>query len=514
MGILQQEICLKMTGISKSFGSVHALKGVDFVLRKGTVHALMGENGAGKSTLMKALAGVQPPDSGEICISGKTVKLESVKDAIANGVSMIHQELSPVLEMSIAENIFLGREEVSGPLHIINRQSMNGQAAELLRTQVGMELDPNTKMKDLSVAQMQMVEIVKAVSQGADIIIMDEPTSAITEKEVDKLFALIRDLVGRGKAIIYISHKMDEIFRISDEITIMRDGTYVGTDLAKNLTENQLIKMMVGRELTEVYPKVMVEPGEQLLEVSGLSKNGKFRDVSLSLRRGEIIGFAGLVGSGRTEVAEAIFGYQPADQGEIKMNGKPVRIKEPADGIRNRIAFVSEDRKTVGLNLISTIKDNITLANLEKYCFARHVIRHSQERENAGKYAKMFNVKAPSIDMEVGKLSGGNQQKVVLAKWMSCDPEVIIMDEPTRGIDVGAKAEIYRMMCDFAAKGKAVIMISSEMPEVLGMSDRVYVLSQGKMTGVFSRDEFDQEKIMTCASGKRKEELQNDYSIS
>jgi inositol transport system ATP-binding protein len=501
----QSNICLQMNDIVKTYPGVRALDGVNFTLRKGTVHSLMGENGAGKSTLVKILAGVDTADSGTITINGKVAAISNVKEAISHGVSMIHQELSSVLEMSIADNIFLGREEISGPLHVLNRRSMNNQSTELLK-QVGITLNPAINMKELSVAQMQMVEIVKAISQGADIIIMDEPTSAITETEVATLFSLIRKLTTQGKSIIYISHKMDEIFQISDEITVLRDGKYIGSDLAENLNDASLIKWMVGRELSEVYPKEDVKPGDTILEVSNLSKQGKFQNISFSLRRGEILGFAGLVGAGRTEVVEAIFGFKPADSGEIKINGEVVKIKSPADGIKNKIAFVSEDRKSVGLNLIATIKDNITLANLQTYCQAKTIINHAKERANAQKYADDFNVKTPSIDVEVASLSGGNQQKVVLAKWISCNPDIIIMDEPTRGIDVGAKAEIYKMMCELAKQGKAVIMVSSEMPEVLGMSDRVNVLAEGKLTGIFYRSEFDQEKIMASASGQLKGE--------
>ena len=495
-----------MKKIVKTFGPVQALKGVDFTLRKGSVHALMGENGAGKSTLMKILAGMQSYDSGEICINGKAVTNSNVREAISAGVSMIHQELSPVLEMSIAENIFLGREEVEGWFSIVNSRSMNKQAAKMMKTQVGMEIDPTTKMKDLNVAQMQMVEIVKAISQGADIIIMDEPTSAITETEVERLFSLISELTKKGKSIIYISHKMDEIFQVADEITVFRDGTFVGSDMAANLNDAKLIKMMVGRELNEVYPKIDVKAGEVLLEVKKLTKRGYFENISFAVRRGEIVGLAGLVGAGRTEVAEAIFGFKPADQGEIWVKGQKVQIKTPLAALKSGIAFVSEDRKAVGLNLMSSIKDNITLANLQKYCFLNFIINQGEERKYAQKFSEQFHVKAPSIHTTVNQLSGGNQQKVVLAKWVSCDPDIIIMDEPTRGIDVGAKAEIYRMMCELAKKGKAIIMISSEMPEILGMSDCINVLSQGRLTGRFYKDEFNQESIMACASGQAKEE--------
>ncbi|ONI42815.1 D-xylose ABC transporter ATP-binding protein [Candidatus Epulonipiscium fishelsonii] len=496
-----------MKDITKEYPGVKALKGVQFKLKKGTVHALMGENGAGKSTLMKILCGMETPNSGQIILGGNEVSIPDVRTGIKNGISMIHQELSPVLEMSVAENIFLGREIIKKISRKVDHKSMNQQAQELLKEQVGIELNPALKMKNLSVAQMQMVEIVKAISQDANIIIMDEPTSSITENEVEKLFALIRKLTSQGKSIIYISHKMEEIFQISDEITVFRDGQYIGTDLSSNLDDRALIKMMVGRELNEIYPKEEVPITDILLETSSLSKEGKFKDISFSLRKGEILGFAGLVGAGRTELVEAIFGFKPADSGDILINNKKVNIKSPQDGIKNKIAFISEDRKQVGLNLIASIKDNITLANMKSYCIGGIAINHSCERRLSAEYAKKLNVKMSSIDMAVGKLSGGNQQKVILAKWISCDPDIIILDEPTRGIDVGAKAEIYKIMVELAREGKAIIMITSEMPEAIGMSDRIVVLSNGKMTGVFDRNEFDQEKIMLCASGVNKEEI-------
>ncbi|WP_323132693.1 sugar ABC transporter ATP-binding protein [Candidatus Epulonipiscium viviparus] len=500
-------ICLKMLDITKEYPGVKALKGVQFKLRKGSVHALMGENGAGKSTLMKILCGVETPTEGKIILDGKEVVITDVKTGIDLGISMIHQELSPVLEMTVAENIFLGREITKGFPKRVDHKTMNQHAKTLLKTQVGIDLDPTRKMKQLSVAQMQMVEIVKAISQQANIIIMDEPTSSITELEVKKLFALIRKLTAEGRSIIYISHKMEEIFQISDEITVFRDGEYIGTDLSANLNDAKLIKMMVGRELNEIYPKEEIPLTDVILQTKNLSKAGKFQDISFSLKRGEILGFAGLVGAGRTELAEAIFGFCPADSGEILINDNLTIINSPADAIKHKIAFISEDRKQIGLNLIASIKDNITLANLEKYCAASIVINKRLERQITKEYSKKLNIKMTSIDMAVSKLSGGNQQKVILAKWISCNPDIIILDEPTRGIDIGAKAEIYKIMVELAKEGKAIIMITSELPEAIGMSDRIIVLANGKATGVFNRDEFDQEKILMCASGLRKEEI-------
>ncbi len=496
----EQAYILEMSGITKSYPGVKALQNVDFHLRKGTVHALMGENGAGKSTIMKVLAGITKANSGKIKIAGKEVIINEVRDSQNAGIAMIHQELSPIPEMTITENIYLGREITKKPFGIVQKQKLNALAEKMLK-RVGLLVDPTRKMKTLSVAQMQMVEIAKAISMDSNIIIMDEPTSTLTEVEVNTLFDLINKLKKQGKSIIYISHKMDEIFKIADEITVLRDGQLIGTDFAENLDVPSLIKMMVGRNLEDVYPKDMVPITEEILRVENLSKKGKFEKISFSLKRGEILGVAGLMGAGRTELAEAIFGFNPADNGQIIIKGQPVQIEKSADGIKNHIAFVTEDRKEIGLDLISSVKNNITLANLEKYCSAKFIINSKSEMKNAQKFSEMLNVKVPSISYEVGTLSGGNQQKVILAKCLSCEPEIIIMDEPTRGIDVGAKAEIYKLMCSLAREGKAIIMISSEMPEVLGMSDRIIVLAGGKLCGEFKRDEFDQEKIMFCASG-------------
>jgi len=496
----EQAYILEMFGITKSYPGVKALQNVDFHLRKGTVHALMGENGAGKSTIMKVLAGITKADSGEIKINGNVVVINEVRDSQKAGIAMIHQELSPIPEMTITDNIYLGREITKNPFGVVQKNKLNALAEEMLK-KVGLLVDPTRKMKTLSVAQMQMVEIAKAISMDSNIIIMDEPTSTLTEIEVEILFGLIKKLTEQGKSIIYISHKMGEIFRVANEITVLRDGQLIGNDLAENFDVASLIKMMVGRELKDVYPKEIVPITSEILRVENLSKKGKFEEISFSLKRGEILGVAGLVGAGRTELAEALFGFNPADKGRIIIDGKPVQIKKSADGIKNHIAFVTEDRKEIGLDLISSVKNNITLANLEKYCFAKFIINSHTETKNAQKFSEMLNIKVPSISYEVGTLSGGNQQKVILAKSLSCEPDIIIMDEPTRGIDVGAKAEIYKLMCRLASEGKAIIMISSEMPEVLGMSDRIIVIAGGKLCGEFTREDFDQEKVMFCASG-------------
>lgn len=500
---MSNEFILTMEQINKSFSGVQVLYDVQLNLKKGTVHALMGENGAGKSTLMNILNGVLKPDTGKITIGGKEVKINNVNDAISNGISMIHQELTPILEMTVAENIFLGREYSKKISAILDDKKTVAETEKLLED-LDIKIDPNAKLIDLSVAQMQMVEIVKAVSNDAEIIIMDEPTSAITEAEIKKLFKIINNLKNQGKSIIYISHKLDEVFEISDYITVLRDGKYIMTDKTENLNSNKLISAMVGRELEDGYNREKSKIGKVKLEVKSLSKKGKFKDISFKLYEGEILGFAGLVGAGRTELMEAIYGFKPADSGEIFIDNKKVNINTPKDGIESKIAFVPEDRKEVGLNLLGSIKENITLSNLKEYCNWNFIINSKKENIVSKDYIKRFKIRCSSKDMDTKYLSGGNQQKVVLAKCISCDPEIIIMDEPTRGIDVGAKAEIYKMMDEMVKNGRSIIMVSSDMPEILSMSDRIIVLSQGVITGEFSRKEFNQEDIMTCASAQLK----------
>jgi len=500
------DVILEMRNISKSFPGVQALKDVSLTVRSGKVLALMGENGAGKSTLMKILQGIYKPDQGEIVLKGRRVEIDSPKDALRLGISMIHQELSPVLEMTVAENIFLGREPHYRYTGIVNRKKLRRDTLALFQD-IGIEMNPNKKLSQLSVAEMQLVEIVKAISYNSDIIIMDEPTSAITDREVEKLFQIIKRLTDRGKAIIYISHKMDEIFRICDEIVVLRDGQFIDAKPIGELDQNKLISLMVGRELNNVFPKETAGIGETILEVENLGLDGKFRGVSFRLRRGEILGLAGLMGAGRTEVAETIFGIHHATEGEIRIKGKPVRIKSCKDAIDNGIALVSEDRKLKGLNLKASVQNNITLSSLLKYSVLRQIVNPRLERTVVEQQIEALNIKTPSRKQIVNFLSGGNQQKVVIGKWLLCEPDVLILDEPTRGIDVGAKYEIYKMMNLLAKEGKAILMISSEMPELLGMSDRVIVLHEGEVTGEFLREEFDQEKIMACAAGFKKGEI-------
>ncbi len=495
---MQQNVILEMKSIGKEFSGTRVLDQVSFRLRRGTVHALMGENGAGKSTLMKILNGIYTKTEGQIFINGEEVDIRSTKTAKKLGIAMIHQELSAFPDLSVSANMFMANEFLK--MGLIDERQMNQHCQEIFQ-RLGIDLDPRRRIGELSVAETQMVEIAKAISMNADIIIMDEPTSAITESEVERLFAVIRDLRQEGKAVIYISHKMGEIFQISDEITVLRDGHFAGTDLAENLNYESLISMMVGRTLDQQFYKTKHDFGQVLLEVKDLSRKGAFRDVSFQVRQGEILGIAGLMGAGRTEVVETIFGLAQKSGGTVCIEGEPTQIRKPKDAIRRGLAFVSEDRKLVGLNLIGTLKENISLANLKNYCFGGAVIRSKQEYETVDAYIDMLKIKTESRNKLAINLSGGNQQKVVLARWMSCHPKVLILDEPTRGIDVGAKAEIYRLMDDFVSKGNAIIMVSSEMPEVLGMSDRIVVMHEGDMTAVINREDATQENIMAAASG-------------
>lgn len=494
-----QPYILQLKNISKTFSGVVALNNVSLSVRSGEVHALMGENGAGKSTLMKILTGIYQPDSGEIILKGQKVHFPEPLDAIQQGISIVHQELNSILDMTIAENLFVGREPCK-KFGIVNRKEMRDQTKELFRS-VGMEIDPDKKLHELSVAEMQMVEIVKAVSYNADIIVMDEPTSAITDREVDKLFEIIRKLTAQGKAIIYISHKMNEIYTICDTITVMRDGTYIDTKPAQELDQQKLISLMVGRDLKDLYVKEPAEVGDTYLEVQRLTVAGKFSDISLQVREGEILGIAGLMGAGRTELVETLFGARRKDSGDILIKHKKVNVHSPLKAISHGIALVTEDRKLLGLNLNFSVKDNISLVSLDEFTRIGQLLNFKEEREVADRQMKYLNVKASNRNTMVETLSGGNQQKVVLAKWLLANPKLLILDEPTRGIDVGSKAEIYKIINQLARDGKAVIMISSEMPELLGMSDRIIVLHEGKLTGEFDRDEFDQEAIMACAAG-------------
>jgi ABC-type sugar transport system ATPase subunit len=494
-----EDSVLTMSNITKSFSGNEVLHSVSFNLKAGEVHALMGENGSGKSTLMKILMGIYHGDQGTIRLFGKEVVFSGPAQALEHGIAMIHQELFPVLDMEISENIFIGREIRDRSGLLVNIRETRRRAAELL-AQFGLDLDPAIKMRALSVGQCQLVEIIKAISCNARIIIMDEPTSAITEKETDLLFEQIRRLRSAGVSIIYISHKMEEIFKISDRITVLRDGNCIGTRNASELDRGELIKMMVGRELSDVFPKKNVALGDVVLRADGISLGNRVKQIGFELRKGEILGIAGLVGAGRSELVESIFGLRKKDGGRIEINGRPINIRCPRDAIRQNIALITEDRKMTGLNLRTSIGNNITIVSIKN--LARYgLLNQRREQDCAASFVDRLRIKTPGIGTQTLSLSGGNQQKVVIAKWLVGDPRIIIMDEPTRGIDVGAKRDIYLLMGDLAEKGTAIIMISSEMPELIGMCDRIIVLAEGKLTGEFQRDRFSQENIMWCAAG-------------
>jgi ABC-type sugar transport system ATPase subunit len=493
---------LEMRNISKSFSGNEILHSVSFDLVPGEVHALMGENGSGKSTLMKILMGIHPRNNGTIRLFGKDVEFSNPAQALEHGIAMIHQELSPVLDMEISENIFVGREIRGAFKFLVDIHETRKRAAYLLE-RFSIKLDPKTKMRNLSVGQCQLIEIIKAISCNAKIIIMDEPTSAITVDEVDLLFDQIKYLRSQGVAIIYISHKMEEIFRISDRITVLRDGEYIDTKIASEINSTSLVRMMVGRELSEVFPKKYIAPGETVLEVKGLYYKNKVRDISFDLNEGEILGVAGLMGSGRSELVETIFGLRKKSNGQIKIRGRDVLIKHPRDAIKNGIALITEDRKQSGLNLTGSVGDNITIVfikQLTKY----GLLNQKNEARCANNFSDKLRIKSAGISIPAQFLSGGNQQKVVIAKWLAGSPGIIIMDEPTKGIDVGAKRDIYFLMGELVEAKKAIIMISSEMPELIGLCDRIMVLSEGKMTKIFSGPEYSQEEIMWYASGTEK----------
>lgn len=491
---------LQIQNINKSFYGVPALKNVSFPIELGEIHVVIGENGAGKSTLMKIIAGLYHQDSGDIVLKGKTVQHDSPIEAIGNGVVMIHQELMPVPYLTVAENVFLGREPLT-KMGLLDKKEIVEQTNALF-AEMNIDIDPRTEMRMLSVAQVQLVEIAKAVSFHSELLIMDEPTSAISDREIEHLYDLIFRLKKQNKAIVFISHKLDEIFKVADKITVLRDGEYIGTRKREELDKDSLIAMMIGRELKEVYEKWEKRMGETILEVKHFGRSGKFEDISFSLRRGEILGIAGLMGAGRTELAEAIFGLNPADSGELLIDGRTVRIGSTSDAIKNHIALVPEDRKRLGLNLKDTTGFNITLSVLN--LFAKlGIVDKVPENQEVDRSIKKFNIKVTSRKTPVVSLSGGNQQKVVIAKWMLSDPEILILDEPTRGIDIGAKTEIYKLINTLANEGKAIIMISSELPEIIGMSDRVLVFAEGRMTGELTGNDISQMEIMKCATKQK-----------
>jgi inositol transport system ATP-binding protein len=492
-----EEVLLRMTGISKAFPGVQALDDVHLDAEAGSVHALMGENGAGKSTLMKVLAGIYRADTGRIELDGQEANIPDSATALRLGIAMIHQELSPVPAMMVAENIYLGREPVNRFKLVDKKQMIADAQAVFDKWQI--DVNPRRVMKTLSVAQMQMVEIAKAISTDARLIIMDEPTSAITEREVEHLHRMIRSLRESGVAIIYITHKMDEVFKIADKVTVFRDGKHVATLPAAELDRQKLITLMVGRELTHLFPKEEVAIGEVVMSVRGLTRHGVIDDISFDLRRGEILGLAGLMGAGRTEVLEAIFGVTKVDAGEILINGKPVTIKSPADAIEAGMGLLTEDRKLTGIMGALSVRDNMTIANLNRFS-PGWILRKRRMEAACLAQRDALAIKTPSLAQLIKNLSGGNQQKVLVSRWLLTLPDVLMIDEPTRGIDVGAKSEIHRLMSGLAKEGKAILMVSSEMPEILGMSDRVLVMAGGRITAEFSRAEVTQERVLEAAT--------------
>ena len=484
------EYKLELKGICKSFPGVKALDNVQLSLRPGTVHALMGENGAGKSTLMKCLFGIYKMDAGEVYLDGQKIEVNNPDEAMKYGIAMVHQELQPVPARSVAENLYLVRFPTKnyGPLKVIDHKKMYAETEKWLK-EVKMDFDPKAQLGTLSIGQMQSVEIAKAVSQQAKVVIFDEPTSSLSDNEVEALFRIMNDLRDKGVAMVYISHKMDEIKRIADDITIMRDGTYVGTWPAAELTTDQIIAKMVGREKKNT-------PGEVIMEVKNLCSihANSFQNVSFTLRKGEILGFGGLVGAQRTELMEGIFGIRGIASGEIYMHGKKLKIKHPIDAMNAGIGLITEDRRGNGIFGCLSIKDNVGVSIYNKYLKAGFVLDHKKMNKVVDDSIKKLSIKTPSMNEHISNLSGGNQQKVIISRWLANDPDVLIMDEPTRGIDVGAKHEIYEIMNELAAQGKAIIMISSEMSELLGMADRICVMCNGKITG-----EIDQPEEMTQA---------------
>ncbi|HXV31619.1 MAG TPA: sugar ABC transporter ATP-binding protein [Sinorhizobium sp.] len=492
------EYLLTAEGVRKEFPGVVALDDVAFKLKRGTVHALMGENGAGKSTLMKILAGIYHPDQGEVKLKGVGIRLKSPLDALENGIAMIHQELNLMPFMTVAENIWI-RREPKNRFGFVDHSEMRRMTAKLFE-RLKIDLDPEIEVRHLSVANRQMVEIAKAVSYESDVLIMDEPTSALTEREVAHLFEIIRDLRSQGIGIVYITHKMNELFEIADEFSVFRDGKYIGTHASSDVTRDDIIRMMVGREITQMFPKEEVPIGDVVLSVKNLTLDGVFHDVSFDVRAGEILGLAGLVGSGRSNVAETLFGVTPASSGSISIDGKEIVIDNPNTAIRNRMAFLTEDRKDTGCLLILDILENMQIAVLQDKFVKRGFVSEKAITAACEDMSRKLRVKTPNLQERIENLSGGNQQKVLIGRWLLTNPRILILDEPTRGIDVGAKAEIHRLVTELARNGVAVIMISSEMPEVLGMSDRIMVMHEGRVTGFLDRAEATQIKVMELAA--------------
>ena len=498
------EYRLEMRGVVKTFPGVKALDNAQLKLRPGTVHALMGENGAGKSTLMKCMFGIYKMNEGEIYYEGQKVTISDPLAALSMGISMVHQELQPIPERSVAENIFVGRypmKKLLGFIPVVDHKKMYEETERVLK-EVRMNFDPKQKLGSLSVSQMQSVEIAKAVSNDCKVLILDEPTSSLTAHEVEALFRIIEDLKAKGVSIVYISHKMDEILRISDEVTIMRDGKYIGTWDAKELTTDKIITQMVGRELTNLYPARENVPGDVVLEVKDFTSihPRSFRNVNFQLRKGEILGVGGLVGAQRTELMEGIFGIRAHTTGTITYKGQELKISRPRDAITKSVALLTEDRRATGILGVLSIADNVSIASLDKYLMGGIMLNDRKIEELVQENVKKLSIKTPSSKTQIQSLSGGNQQKVLISRWLANDPDILILDEPTRGIDVGAKYEIYCIIAELAKQGKSIIMISSEMGELIGMSDRIMVMCEGRVTGFVDGKDATQENIMELAT--------------
>ena len=490
---------LEMENISKEFPGVKALDDVQLKLKPGTVHALMGENGAGKSTLMKCLFGIYEKNSGKILLDGVEVNFKSTKEALENGVSMVHQELNQVLQRNVLDNIWLGRYPMKG--FFVDEKKMYNDTINIFKD-LDIKVDPKKKVADLPIAERQMIEIAKAVSYKSKVIVMDEPTSSLTEKEVEHLFRIIKKLKESGVGIIYISHKMEEIKMISDEITILRDGKWISTNDVSKISTDQIISMMVGRDLTERFPKKDNKAQEMILQVKNLTalNQPSIQDVSFELYKGEILGIAGLVGSKRTEIVETIFGMRPKEHGEILLHGKSVKNKSPEDAIKNGFALVTEERRSTGIFSMLDVAFNSVISNLDRYKNKFKLLKNKDIEKDTKWIVDSMRVKTPSYSTKIGSLSGGNQQKVIIGRWLLTEPEVLMLDEPTRGIDVLAKYEIYQLMIDLAKKDKGIIMISSEMPELLGVTDRILVMSNGRVAGIVKTSETNQEEIMELSA--------------
>jgi ribose transport system ATP-binding protein len=492
---------VEMHGINKAFPGVQALSDCQFNLKAGEVHALVGENGAGKSTLMKILCGVYTKDTGHIIYKGEEINVRSPRVAQDYGIAMIHQELNLMPHLTVAQNIFIGREPLSRFNFVLDDRQINQQAEELLHS-LNLKINPRARVMDMSVARQQMVEITKALSYNSEVLIMDEPTASLTDTEIEELFRMINHLRERGVGIVYISHRLEELFRISDRITVMRDGLFIETLPTTEVKIDKIISLMVGRTIYESAPEIPEERDENIvLAVRDLNRSNELYDVNFELRRGEILGFAGLMGAGRTEVARAIIGADPVDSISLEVMGKSVRIKSPADAVRYGIGYLSEDRKRYGLVTGMDVATNVAMASMKRFLsFFNIVVNDSSIQREAARHVKALDVRTPSVKQKARFLSGGNQQKVVIAKWLTADTDILIFDEPTRGIDVGAKSEIYKLLNDLARQGKSIIMISSELPEILRMSHRVVVMCEGRITGILDASEADQEAIMRLAT--------------